>query len=155
MLRSILVREQPTRGTGVDIRSSRALISGRREHDNLGDPPVIVGLDLRFDDSRHNRRGLHLGRTLYRLHMALVPSYSPRCGKNNTILCTNVVVLDALAHLACAYVGVIWKVRSTLSNWCVMHPLGQSAQKPTIASVGRSCARGGLFRHAPHSQNLG
>jgi hypothetical protein len=70
----------------VDVRSSQARISGRRERGNLGDPPFIAGLDLRFDDSRHNRRGPHLGRTLCRLHMAFAPPYSPRYGENNTIL---------------------------------------------------------------------
>jgi hypothetical protein len=112
MLRSISGREQSTWGTGgmgADLRSSRARISGRRERDNLGDPPATVGLDLRFDDNRQSRRDIHLGRTLCRLHMTHTP---PGCSKNNTILCTNVVVLGALAHLACVDVGMIWKLHS-------------------------------------------
>jgi hypothetical protein len=110
-----LGEETINKEVGVDLLSSRAQISGCRGPGNLGDPPVITGLDLRFDD---RRRSLHLDRTLYRLHMALASPYPPVCGENNTVLCTNIVVLDALAHLACADVGVIWKVRSTLSNRC-------------------------------------
>jgi hypothetical protein len=66
------------RGKGMDLRSSRA-ISGFRKRGNLRDPPTTSGVDLRFDDNRHICRGLHLGHTLYRLHMARAPPSSPRC----------------------------------------------------------------------------
>jgi hypothetical protein len=57
-------------GLGADLWSSQAQISGRCERDNLGGPPGIARLDLRFDDSHHSHCDLHLGRTLYHLHMA-------------------------------------------------------------------------------------
>jgi hypothetical protein len=68
-----------TGGLGVDLQSSRARISGHRERNNLGVPLATTGLDLKFDDSLHSRRDLHLGRrsTVFTLARAL-PS-SPSC----------------------------------------------------------------------------